>query len=414
MATDYNPIETLSEREMAVLGLMARGKSNPEIAAELGIRFETAKWYVSEVLQKLQVPSREAAAVQYRRYNRASARLARAIAGVPLLLRWGGAASVIAVTAIVVFALAAPGSRKAQEAQWLIAYVEGDEVGEEPGPAPIRIVDMKTRDEWDLGPPDLWGAVAWSPTGDRLLALRRSGELALLSYPDGDLLDYDAPEPDASFRLYEASWSPDGRRFFVAGSMFDKDGHLLWAGNQRLQYAMWAPDGEHLALAVADGLEIVRAEDGTVVFGGAARPSNWLSRTELGALADNPDLSFGERARIVDLAASPPQIVTPAPSFDTDQLLGGQLPGIDRRAAEDLLETVSGGESVGIVLGGASLGTALTVVGELAERLGAPPNPVAILVTDGEEAFRVDVEPRWSIPGVQGEWGQRASFVIRH
>ena len=406
-------MESLSEREMAVLDLIARGNTNPEIAEELGIRFETANWYVSEVLQKLQVPSREAAAAEYRRYNRPAAKLIRALAGVPLLLRWGGAATAILVTAAVIVALNVPDDREIGGAQWLIAYVEGDEIGVEPEPAPIRIVDMKTGEQWDLGEPDTWGAVAWSPSGDRLLAMRRSGEIALLSYPDGSALDFEAPEANPSLRLYEASWSPDGRRFFVAGTMFDKDGDRLWTFDQPIQYETWAPDGRHIALARENHLAIVLAKDGTVVFEGEASPSNWLSATQVGALSVNPGLSFDERARIIDLSKSLPDMTTPEPSFDTDRLLIGQIPGLDFDAAKSLLELEAAGEPVNIVLGGASTGTALTVVGELAERLGAPPNPAGILVTDGQEAFRVDVEPLWSIPGVQGQWGPRVSFVIR-
>jgi hypothetical protein len=175
---------------------------------------------------------------------------------------------------------------------------------------------------------------------------------------------------------------------------------------------MWAPNGVHVALARENHLAIVLAVDGTIVFEGEAVPSIWLSPTQLGALSVNPGLSFDERARIVDLSKSPPDMTTPEPSFDTDRLLIGQIPGLDSDAARSLLESKAAGEPVSIVLGGASTGTAVTVVGELAERLGAPPNPAGILVTDGQEAFRVDVEPRWTIPGIQGEWGYRLSFVI--
>jgi DNA-binding CsgD family transcriptional regulator len=61
MSSDLRLSETLTDREMEVLRLIAEGKTNPEIGEALGIRFPTAKWYVSEVLQKLQVPTREAA-----------------------------------------------------------------------------------------------------------------------------------------------------------------------------------------------------------------------------------------------------------------------------------------------------------------------------------------------------------------
>jgi hypothetical protein len=175
---------------------------------------------------------------------------------------------------------------------------------------------------------------------------------------------------------------------------------------------MWAPDGRHLAVALANGLEIVRAADGTAVFQGEGFPSNWLSPTELGVRSAEPGQSFAEAARIVDLSASPPEITRPDPSFDTDQLLIGQLPGLDFDVAESLLQTAAMSEPLGTVLGGASYRTALTVVGQAAERIGGPPYPMGILVSDGQEAFRVDVEPLWSLPGVQARWGHRVSFVI--
>ena len=49
-------------RQREVLGLLARGCSNPDIARELGISLDGAKWHVSEVMSLLGVSSREAAA----------------------------------------------------------------------------------------------------------------------------------------------------------------------------------------------------------------------------------------------------------------------------------------------------------------------------------------------------------------
>lgn len=58
-----NLLETLTEREMDVLRLLARGQSNKEIAAELHLTEGTVKGYVSTILSKLHVADRTQAAL---------------------------------------------------------------------------------------------------------------------------------------------------------------------------------------------------------------------------------------------------------------------------------------------------------------------------------------------------------------
>lgn len=48
----------LTKREIEVLALCAKGYSNLEIAERLNISFHTAKVHVSNILEKLNVPSR--------------------------------------------------------------------------------------------------------------------------------------------------------------------------------------------------------------------------------------------------------------------------------------------------------------------------------------------------------------------
>lgn len=56
--------ETLTPREGEVLGLLADGLSNKEIAANLGISEHTAKFHVNSILQKMHAQKRVAAVVR--------------------------------------------------------------------------------------------------------------------------------------------------------------------------------------------------------------------------------------------------------------------------------------------------------------------------------------------------------------
>jgi DNA-binding NarL/FixJ family response regulator len=65
VATEAFPMLTTRERD--VLHLLARGRSNPEIAARLGLTRKTTSNYVSSILTKLQVSNRLEAAERARR-----------------------------------------------------------------------------------------------------------------------------------------------------------------------------------------------------------------------------------------------------------------------------------------------------------------------------------------------------------
>lgn len=61
--TDRSPLDGLSEREIEVLTLVGRGRTNDEIAADLFLSPATARTYVSRLLGKLHVRDRAALVV---------------------------------------------------------------------------------------------------------------------------------------------------------------------------------------------------------------------------------------------------------------------------------------------------------------------------------------------------------------
>ena len=61
-----DPINRLSPRQMEVLKLIAKGRSNLEIAQKLGCQITTVKQHVSAILERLGLPSRTKAALYWK------------------------------------------------------------------------------------------------------------------------------------------------------------------------------------------------------------------------------------------------------------------------------------------------------------------------------------------------------------
>ena len=56
-------VEALTQRQKEVFELLAQGKSNPEIARELGVSAHTVRIHISAILRALGVSNRTQAAV---------------------------------------------------------------------------------------------------------------------------------------------------------------------------------------------------------------------------------------------------------------------------------------------------------------------------------------------------------------
>lgn len=91
-------VDSLTSRQREVLELIARGRTNSEIAAQLGITLDGAKWHVREILGKLDVTSREEAAQAWRERRQLPS---PAWLG-PVAWRIAGAAAAVAMTAVVI------------------------------------------------------------------------------------------------------------------------------------------------------------------------------------------------------------------------------------------------------------------------------------------------------------------------
>lgn len=64
-----DPMSQLSEQEQRILGLIAEGKTNREIASEVYLSDKTVKHYVSNILSKLQLTRRSEAAAFWARHG---------------------------------------------------------------------------------------------------------------------------------------------------------------------------------------------------------------------------------------------------------------------------------------------------------------------------------------------------------
>ena len=96
---DREPEWTPRQRE--VLALLAHGHTNMQIAEQLGITMDGAKWHVSEIITKLGVDTREEAAEYWRVHNGLRRRFGRAFRALLPASAWGKAAAAAGVAVVV-------------------------------------------------------------------------------------------------------------------------------------------------------------------------------------------------------------------------------------------------------------------------------------------------------------------------
>lgn len=92
-------VRVLTPRQREVLALIARGYTNGQIATELGITLDGAKFHVSEILERLDAPSRQVAGDMWRVEHSTPRRIRQ---GFRVLLgagAWGAASAGIALAA---------------------------------------------------------------------------------------------------------------------------------------------------------------------------------------------------------------------------------------------------------------------------------------------------------------------------
>jgi DNA-binding CsgD family transcriptional regulator len=109
MSARANAAAELTKRQREVLRLIARGKTNFEIANELGISLDGAKWHIREIMARLGCDSREEAVAIWRAQRSVPERARRAIAiaanaMTSQLWRAAAAGGIVAVVVVAVLA----------------------------------------------------------------------------------------------------------------------------------------------------------------------------------------------------------------------------------------------------------------------------------------------------------------------
>lgn len=247
-------LDPLTERELEVLGLIAEGLTNREIAHTLVLALGTVKWYNRQIYSKLGAHSRREAVTQAREAGLLEADVVPR-RGPWLYGAFGGALVVVAVAGLLFSGLIPASVRPA---------AEGAASAPAWGEDGVLIIEAHT------GPAR---GVAWSPDGARLAS----------ASDDNSVKVWDAESGEAVFALTghtddatSVVWSPDGTRL-ASGS--DDNAVFVWDAEngtllETLQaYASditsvaWSPDGERLVSGDSTGRVMVWDPDAFELLG---------------------------------------------------------------------------------------------------------------------------------------------------
>lgn len=279
-------------RQRQVLDLLVRGYTNGQIGEALGISLDGAKWHVGEVMGKLGVDSREAAAAYWRAYNRPADRFSRAMRGLLLGsgLRW--AAGTVGVTVAVAAAVA------------LVFSLGGDDdqqaTPDETPPATSTANATSTPDPTSTPEPAPTPDVGWTSAAVQVLTRGESvaGDYGLLYLDPATGGGRFWPLPSGAF--VEVA-SPSGR-WVIWGERTDSMGSLAWhlldtAKNTTRRIELdgvpathavgYSPDESQMVVFAGRRAAVVETATGRVItefpeadrstsfFGGFTMPARW-------------------------------------------------------------------------------------------------------------------------------------------
>lgn len=241
--------DELTERQREVVRLIVDGKTNSEIASELGITLDGAKYHVREVCTRIGVDSREEVAEWWRQQRGMRARFAVTArwSRMPALVKWGlGGVAAAAVVVVAVFALllatgSDDGDRRLSPGVWVVVaeYVDLDRITAHSQLVAVSLDETQRR---EIGHVAAWHSTALAHSGDRLVALQ--------SDIDGDDLDlqlwwFDIASgesfstdfagqvglnPDEGMFASRYAWSPDSTRVLAFEgwvTMLDRQGNVV-------------------------------------------------------------------------------------------------------------------------------------------------------------------------------------------